>query len=103
LLAKSGFDAFIDEALSHFDRVVVDSAPIHVVSDTLLILNRIQTVCLVVRAHRTPKNAVRRVVQMLQQAEAPLAGIILNLLPHSANRGYYYEYAYRGEYEKTAS
>jgi polysaccharide biosynthesis transport protein len=103
LLAKSGFDAFIDEALAHFDRVVVDSAPIHVVSDTLLILSRMQTVCLVVRAHRTPKNAVRRVVQMLQKAGAPLAGIILNLLPHSANRGYYYEYAYRGEYEKAAS
>jgi polysaccharide biosynthesis transport protein len=103
LLAKSGFDAFIDEALSHFDRVVVDSAPIHVVSDTLLILSRMQTVCLVVRAHRTPKHAVRRVVQMLQKAGAPLAGIVLNLLPHSANRGYYYEYAYRGEYERAVS
>ena len=93
----------MDEALTHFDRVVVDSAPLHVVSDTLLILNRIQTVCLVVRSYHTPKNSVRRVVQILQQAEAPLAGLVLNLMPRNSNSGYYYEYAYRGKYEEAAA
>ena len=76
LLGTTGLDGLIDEALLHFDRVIVDSAPIHAVSDTLLILNRIQTVCLVVRARKTPKNSVRRAVQILQEAGAPLAGVI---------------------------
>src|SRR6185295_16303404 len=35
LFAQGGFSKLIDEALAHFDRVVVDSAPIHAVSDTL--------------------------------------------------------------------
>ena len=103
LLAKSGLDAVIDEALQHFDRIVVDSAPIHAVSDTLLILDRIQTLCLVVHACKTPKNSIRRAVQVLQQAGAPLAGVILNLMPRCRNGGYYYydshyDYAYRGDY-----
>ena len=103
LLAKKGIDGLLDEALLHFDRVIVDSAPIHAVSDTLLILNRIQTLCLVVRCNRTPRNSVQRAVQILQEAEAPLAGIILNLVPRSRGRyGYYYDsyysYSYYGDY-----
>jgi capsular exopolysaccharide synthesis family protein len=103
LLANSGFDGLIQEALTHFDRVVVDSAPIHVVSDTLLILKGIQTVCLVVGANRTPKNSARRAVQVLQQAGPSLAGVVLNLLPLNANSGYYYDYAYREKYAESAS
>ena len=58
---------------------------------------------LVVRACKTPKNAVLRAAQMLHQAEAPLAGVVLNLLPRNrSGYGYsyssYYDYAYRGKY-----
>jgi Mrp family chromosome partitioning ATPase len=109
LLAKTGIDGLLEAALQRFDRVVIDSAPIHAVSDTLLILNRVQTLCLVVRARRTPRNSVLRAVQILREAEAPLAGVILNLLPRSRGQGYYYyydsyyDYAYRGNYgEKKA-
>jgi succinoglycan biosynthesis transport protein ExoP len=103
LLANSGFDALIQEALGYFDRVVVDSAPIHVVSDTLLILNCIQTVCLVVCANRTPRGAVTRTIEILSKSGAPLAGTILNLLPRGGANGYYYDYAYSGAYAKRAS
>ena len=102
LLARNGIDGVIDEALRHFDRVVVDSAPIHAVSDTLLILNRIQTLCLVIHARKTPKNSIRRAVQLLRQAGAPLAGVVMNLMPRSSHGYYYYDsyydYAYRGKY-----
>jgi len=104
LLARAGIDAVIDEALLTFDRIIVDSAPIHAVSDTLLILNRIQTLCLVVRSGRTPRNSVRRAVQMLTEAGAPLAGVILNLIPRArGGYGYYYDsyysYGYYGKYQ----
>jgi len=48
------------------------------------------------------KHAVLRAVQLLQQAEAPLCGVVLNLLRRGRGSGYsygsYYEYAYRGKY-----
>jgi capsular exopolysaccharide synthesis family protein len=102
LLAQNGLEALIDEALLKFDRVVVDSAPIHAVSDTLLMLNRIQTVCLVVRTGKTPRRAVVRAIELLHKAEAPLAGTILNRQPRRRLGRYYYDpyysYAYEGKY-----
>lgn len=103
LLAQTGIDGLIDEALLHFDRVIVDSAPVHAVSDTLLVLNRIQTLCLVVKSGFTPRNSVLRAVQMLKEAGAPLAGAILNQIPRSrGGSGYYYDsyysYGYYGDY-----
>jgi capsular exopolysaccharide synthesis family protein len=104
LLAKTGIDGLLDEALQSFDRIVIDSAPIHAVSDTLLILNRVQTLCLVVRCRKTPRNSVLRAVQILREAEAPLAGVILNLMPRRRGGGYYYyydsyyDYSYHGHY-----
>ena len=103
LLARTGIDAVIDEALLQFERIIIDSAPIHAVSDTLLILNRVQTLCLVVRSGKTPRNSVHRAVQMLKEAGAPLAGVILNLIPRArGGYGYYYDsyysYGYYGKY-----
>ena len=103
LLARTGIDGLLDEALLHFDRVVVDSAPVHAVSDTLLVLNRIQTLCLVVKSGQTPRNSVLRAVQMLKEAGAPLAGAVLNQIPRSrGGYGYYYDsyysYGYYGKY-----
>jgi len=103
LLAQTGIDGLIDEALLQFDRVIIDSAPVHAVSDTLLVLSRVQTLCLVVRCGRTPRNSVLRAVQMLKEAGAPLAGAILNQIPRSRGKyGYYYDsyysYGYYGNY-----
>jgi capsular exopolysaccharide synthesis family protein len=103
LLAQTGIDGLIEEALLHFDRVIIDSAPIHAVSDTLLILNRVQTLCLVIRSGKTPRNSVLRAVQMLKEAGAPLAGAILNQIPRArGGYGYYYDsyysYGYYGKY-----
>ena len=103
LLGQHGIDGLVAEALLNYDRVVIDSAPVHAVSDTLLMLKRVQTVCLVARANKTPRKATLRAVQMLRQAEAPLAGLILNRLPRRVGLGgYYYDsyynYSYYGKY-----
>ena len=102
LLAQRHFNGLIDEALLEYDRVIVDSAPIHAVSDTLLMLDRIQTVCLVVRACKTPARAAVRAIQMLHKAGSLPAGIVLNRLPRRKARGFsydpYYDYSYKGKY-----
>ena len=107
LLSTDGFDNLIDDALQHFDRIVVDSAPIHAVSDTLLMLDRIQTVCVVARASKTPRKAIFRAIQLLHNAGASLGGVIMNRVPRRRGRGYYYDpyydYSYYGKYVETKS
>jgi polysaccharide biosynthesis transport protein len=102
LLSQNGVVPLVDEALQRYDRVVVDCAPIHAVSDTLLMLGRIQTVCLVVRANKTPRRAVGRALELLYKAEAPVAGIILNRQKARGLSRYYYDtyytYQYYGKY-----
>ena len=92
LLAQGRYAHLIEEALKNYDRIVIDSAPIHAVSDTLLFASKIQTTVLVVHGSKTPRKPVVRCVQLLQNAGANLGGILLNQLPHRRGKGYYYYY-----------
>jgi capsular exopolysaccharide synthesis family protein len=104
LLAKGGLDHLIQEALQQYDRVVIDSAPINAVSDTLLLVRSAQTVCLVVHAAHTSSRYVLRSAQLLEGAEAPISGVVLNQMPRRRPLGYgaYYDYNYHGKYGKEA-
>jgi len=96
LLSGYSFKELLAEAAEHYDRVVIDSAPILAVSDTLLMVPYVQTSCMVVRANRTPRNAVSRAFSLLTASGTRPAGIILNRLPRRRGTGYYYYYASHG-------
>src|SRR5678815_2918648 len=96
ILAGPFFGRLIAEAGTLFDRVVIDSAPILAVSDTLLMTPHVQTLCIVVRAAKTPRQAVRRAISLLAKSGIRPAGLILNRLRRSRGVGYYYYYASHG-------
>ena len=92
LLTQSDFQQLLNEGLAHYDRIVIDTAPLLPVSDTLLLAAKVQTVVLVVQGCKTSRKAVERAVQLLKKANAPIGGIVLNLLPNRRFSGYYYSY-----------
>jgi polysaccharide biosynthesis transport protein len=96
ILAGPFFGQLIAEGARLFDRVVIDSAPILAVSDTLLMTPHAQTVCLVVRAAKTPRQAVHRAISLLAKSGIRPAGLVLNRLRRSHGVGYYYYYASHG-------
>ena len=96
LLTYENIDRVLKEALSKYDRIVVDSAPLLAVSDTLLIAPHIDLCTLVVRAFTTPKKMVMRAIKSLEETKTTPAGLILNFLP--SGRGGYYAYYYSGKY-----
>lgn len=96
LLSDDCFKGLTTEAGSFFDRVVIDSAPILAVSDTLLMVPHVQTTCMVVRAAKTPRNAINRALVLLAATRVHPAGIVLNRLPRRRGVGYYYYYASHG-------
>jgi uncharacterized protein involved in exopolysaccharide biosynthesis/Mrp family chromosome partitioning ATPase len=96
LLSGHSFGALIAEASKMFDRIVIDSAPVLAVSDTLLMAAHVQSVCVVIRAGTTARNAVQRALSLLSAAGRQPAGIILNRLPRRRGTGYYYYYASHG-------
>jgi succinoglycan biosynthesis transport protein ExoP len=96
LLSGHSFAELVAEASKGFDRVVIDSAPVLAVSDTLLMTPFVQTVCMVVRARRTARNAVQRAVLLLAGTGGRPVGVILNRLPRNRGTDYYYYYASHG-------
>ena len=95
LLSDNCFKGLTTEARSFFDRVVIDSAPVLAVSDTLLMIPHVQTTCIVVRAAKTPRNAINRALTLLGATNVRPAGLVLNRLPRRRGAGYYY-YASHG-------
>jgi succinoglycan biosynthesis transport protein ExoP len=96
LLSGDSFAELLAEATRLYDRVVIDSAPVLAVSDTLLMTPSVQTVCMVVRARRTARNAVQRAILLLGGTGSRPAGVILNRLPRNRGTDYYYYYASHG-------
>ena len=96
ILAGPFFGRLIAEAATLYDRVVIDSAPILAVSDTLLMTPHVQTLCIVVRAAKTPHQAVSRAISLLAKSGIRPAGLVLNRLRRSGGVGYYYHYSSHG-------
>ena len=96
ILAGPFFGKLVAEGAKLFDRVVIDSAPILSVSDTLLMTLYAQTVCIVLRAGKTPGHAVERAISLLISSGSRPACLILNRLRRNHGVGYYYHYGPHG-------
>jgi capsular exopolysaccharide synthesis family protein len=97
LLASCDFAGLLKEAVLHFDRIVLDSAPVNAVSDTQLIAKDVQSVVFVVRAVKTPERAIVRACSLLAQTGSHPDGIVFNRLPRRSRDRYYFS-QYAGEY-----
>jgi polysaccharide biosynthesis transport protein len=97
LLASCDFSGLLKEGMIHFDRIVLDSAPVNAVSDTQLIAKDVQSVCFVVRAIKTPGRAIIRACSLLAQAGSRPDGMVFNRMPRRSRDRYYFS-EYAGEY-----
>jgi capsular exopolysaccharide synthesis family protein len=81
-----------DKVKFYYDIVIVDSAPVLAVSDTLFLCSELQNVVMVVLAGETPREVVFRAKDVLIDSSADILGVVLNntleVLP------YYYDYRY---------
>ncbi len=97
LLAQPVFGDLLTFLEGHFDRIVIDSAPINAVSDSLGISRQVHGVLMVVRFGRTPARAVSRALLLLKKAGAVMAGQVLNRVPRGRGAAFYY-YHYGDSY-----
>jgi len=85
---------FFDKIHFYYDIILVDSAPVLAVSDTLFLCPRVDAVLFVVLAGVTPRGVVNRAKKSLDESDANLAGVVVNntldVLP------YFYGYKYYG-------
>jgi len=101
LLSGSSLIDTISELKLHFDRIVIDTAPINAVSDTLTMISAVQYVCLIVRPAKTRKSAIVRAIHLISKAKGTLAGFVLNRAKFTVGSGYYYYYYGKKYADKT--
>ena len=92
LLAHGAFDRVVEELRKDFDRIIVDTAPINSVSDTLMMISAVQYVCLIVRPAKTRRRAIARAIGLIEKAKGILAGFVINRAKFGVGSGYYYYY-----------
>ena len=90
LLHGPAFAKLLTEASQSYAKLIFDSAPVHAVSDSLLIARHLDAVCMLVEAGKTPRSVAARALQLLSGAGATLAGVIFTKVPERGR--YYYHY-----------
>ncbi|MDA7644855.1 polysaccharide biosynthesis tyrosine autokinase [bacterium] len=91
-LANQSITNLIRRATEQFDRVIIDSAPLNPVGDTLTIVQLVDVICMVVRCKKTPTRIIQRSLETLRRFNSPASGVILNFVPSKKNMGNYYYY-----------
>ena len=112
VLSGAGFGQVVDWAVNHFDLVVIDSAPVLAVSDTLELAKYVDETVFVVRQNEVSLSEVNEALLSLRRVGCSVAGIVFNSHQPSGIRygygygygqGYRYQYKYGKRYgDKTA-
>ncbi|HNQ23060.1 MAG TPA: polysaccharide biosynthesis tyrosine autokinase [Phycisphaerae bacterium] len=107
LLGSEAFRAFLDDATTRYDQVFIDSPPVLLASDPVVVATAVDGAILVVRARENSRGAARRACGLLTAVNARLFGAILNAA--QATRGGYFRrqlrefYEYQAESEENAA
>ena len=101
LLSKSRVGEFFNSVRKEFDYIVVDSAPVGVVSDTFLISKYVHATLYVVREGYSEKDTVQFINNLAMDKRLKNVGVVLNHASLEKNHGRYkygYKYSYRYRY-----
>jgi capsular exopolysaccharide synthesis family protein len=92
------FRALLAELGQRFDRVILDSPPVMVVTDAVVLSTVVDGVLLVARTGQTTRGGLRETVRQLRDVEGVVLGCVLNDMDLE-RRGYgYYRYRRYGYY-----
>jgi capsular exopolysaccharide synthesis family protein len=97
LLGSEMFGSFLEDAISRYDQVIIDSAPVLLASDAVVISTAVDGVIMVVRARQNSRGVARRACALLQGVNAHLFGAVLNAA--QVTRGGYFREQFRTYYD----
>ncbi|MEZ8142676.1 capsular biosynthesis protein CpsD [Enterovibrio norvegicus FF-454] len=95
LLGSPKFAALIDQLKQSYDRIILDTPPVHVVSDSLLLGRLAGGMVLVVKAESTTEKQINFTVSQLVRHDIAIDGVVLNQLSSKfAEEKYKLHYGY---------
>ena len=99
LVARKSLDQVIDILKETYDYVLIDSAPVGLVTDTLQIGRVANATVFLCRADYTPKEAFGYINDLAKEKKLPNMCVVINGIDMSKKKyGYYYGYGRYGKY-----
>jgi capsular exopolysaccharide synthesis family protein len=97
LLDSQRMATLVEEASKDYDFIIIDTPPLTVVTDPLIVGKYVDGLLLVVRPGQVEYSAVTAAKSLLNQAKVPILGMVVNGIgKESGYGGYYYASGYYG-------
>jgi capsular exopolysaccharide synthesis family protein len=97
LISSPQFLAAMEKLKAQYEVIVVDSPPVQLVSDAVMLAQMATSVLFVVRADATPYPIARHALSRLHRVDAPVLGVVLNQIDLEKADSYYGEYSGYGD------
>lgn len=95
-LRSEKFKNLIAKLRESYEYVIVDSPPLLLVTDSLIIGEICDTAVFVINQRTTKKNAAKEAIRLLRESNIPIAGIVLSNTAKRIRRiSKYYSYKYK--------
>lgn len=89
---------------SQYDVIIVDTPPVGMVADALLLLQHVNVVIYLVRHNTTPVKFLQHTLRNLKEKDVKNINIVLNDIPAPGRFNYYQAYGYQyGYFEEQKS
>lgn len=95
LLASAKFDALLEAAKQTYSMVILDTPPMLLVADSLLLADKADATLAVIRADVTNRTAVERMAEVLERNGCRAIGLVLNGVDTNSI-DYYHAYGHKG-------
>lgn len=95
LLSSKMMEELLSYLSEHYDYIFIDSPPITIVTDALILSKYVTGVILVVRQKYTTHDLIKKALSSLEFAEAKVLGLVLNDAERLYNGYRYSKYGYK--------
>ena len=99
LLGSDTFSSLLANLKESYDYIIIDSAPLVLVSDTIPMLKHADLVLYSLRANHTDKKLAPFINSLVNDKKVHNIGVVLNGIKVGANSYYKYGYGYRYSYQ----
>ena len=100
LIESQAMSEVLSRLAERYELVVIDTAPVGVVSDAFPLLRKVDGVIVVARMGQSTRESAEQLREQLGRLDAPVLGIVANAI--QTRRGGRYGYGHYGSYERAA-
>jgi capsular exopolysaccharide synthesis family protein len=98
LLHSESFMRTLEALSQKFEMIILDSPPVELVSDALVLASHANGVIFVAKSQSTPVPMLRKALRRLRRADGHILGVVLNALDFNKAEKYYGEYSGYGKH-----